>query len=182
MGYCRKCGKELTEDARYCPRCGTAVAVEEKPEPVVHVDISRVEPGLKLATWGERFVAWLIDIAIIDFSLFTIGLVLFVGRPFSLLNDGGWWSAVFNFRLSGLVFFLYWALMDGVYGRSIGKMVMRLRVTKLNGSQPTFGQAALESVGKAFILPLDVLIGWGLFPKRKQRVFNQLSATIVVRD
>jgi RNA polymerase subunit RPABC4/transcription elongation factor Spt4 len=25
MPYCRKCGKELSEDAKYCPNCGTDV-------------------------------------------------------------------------------------------------------------------------------------------------------------
>jgi hypothetical protein len=25
MIYCRKCGKELEDDARFCPQCGTAV-------------------------------------------------------------------------------------------------------------------------------------------------------------
>jgi RNA polymerase subunit RPABC4/transcription elongation factor Spt4 len=25
MQYCRKCGKELEDDARYCPQCGTTV-------------------------------------------------------------------------------------------------------------------------------------------------------------
>ncbi len=25
MQYCRKCGKELEDDAKYCPQCGTAV-------------------------------------------------------------------------------------------------------------------------------------------------------------
>ena len=25
MQYCRKCGKELQDDVRYCPQCGTAI-------------------------------------------------------------------------------------------------------------------------------------------------------------
>ena len=25
MQYCRKCGKELEDDARFCPQCGTAI-------------------------------------------------------------------------------------------------------------------------------------------------------------
>jgi hypothetical protein len=38
------------------------------------------------------------------------------------------------------------------------------------------GQAAVESVGKAFLLPLDCLLGWIL------RIFNYLSETIVIRE
>jgi len=42
-------------------------------------------------------------------------------------------------------------------------------------------QAAIESIGKAFLLPLDCIIGWILYPSRRQRLFNYLSDTIVVR-
>lgn len=31
MPYCQKCGNELPEGAKYCPVCGTAVAMEEAP-------------------------------------------------------------------------------------------------------------------------------------------------------
>jgi uncharacterized RDD family membrane protein YckC len=71
--------------------------------------------------------------------------------------------------------------MESFYGQSFGKMVMRLRVTRLDGSKAGLGNAALESVGKAFLLPLDLLLGWFLYPKRKQRIFNYISETIVTR-
>jgi len=71
--------------------------------------------------------------------------------------------------------------MDGLYGQSFGKMAMRIKVTRLDGSQINMGAAALESVGKAFLLPLDCLLGWLLYPKRRQRIFNYISETIVVK-
>jgi hypothetical protein len=40
----------------------------------------------------------------------------------------------------------------------------------------------LETVGKAFLLPLDVLLGWIFYPKRRQRLFNYISETIVVKE
>jgi uncharacterized RDD family membrane protein YckC len=42
-------------------------------------------------------------------------------------------------------------------------------------------QAALESVGKAFLLPLDLILGWILHPRKRQRILNYLSGTIVLR-
>ena len=71
--------------------------------------------------------------------------------------------------------------MDGLYGQSFGKMVMRIKVTRLDGSQINMVTAALESLGKAFLLPLDCLLGWLLYPKRQLRIFNYLSQTIVVK-
>jgi uncharacterized RDD family membrane protein YckC len=71
--------------------------------------------------------------------------------------------------------------MDGSYGQSLGKMFMRIKVTRLDGSEIGMGNAALESVGKAFLLPLDVLLGWVLYPRRRQRLFNHISETMVIK-
>jgi uncharacterized RDD family membrane protein YckC len=71
--------------------------------------------------------------------------------------------------------------MDGAYGQSIGKMIMRIKVVKLDGANINMGPAAIEAVGKAFILPLDCLLGWILYPSRRQRAFNFVSNTIVVK-
>jgi len=58
---------------------------------------------------------------------------------------------------------------------------MRIRMTQMDGRVPNMGQAAIESIGKAFLLPIDVIVGWIFYSKRRQRLFNYLSNTIVVR-
>jgi uncharacterized RDD family membrane protein YckC len=108
-------------------------------------------------------------------------LTAFTLTPFSFLPSGLDWIPFFNFGLSGIVNFLYWMLMDGAYGQSFGKMIMRVKVTRVDGSRLNMANAALESVGKAFLLPLDCLLGWILYPRRRQRVFNYISETIVVK-
>jgi uncharacterized RDD family membrane protein YckC len=60
-------------------------------------------------------------------------------------------------------------------------MIMRLKITRLDGSEIGMGNAAVESLGKAFLLPLDCILGWLLYPRRKQRIFNYLSQTIVIK-
>ena len=175
MPYCMKCGNELPEGAKYCPVCGTSVTMEEVPAAPVAPTTPEVS-GLKLAFWGERFVAWLIDIVIIGAMTFILRLV---GLSFTWW--AGWpdWIPFLNFN--GVALFLYWLLMEGLYGQSFGKMVMQLKITRLNGSEIGMGKAALESLGKAFLLPLDCILGWILYPKRRQRIFNYLSETIVIR-
>jgi uncharacterized RDD family membrane protein YckC len=71
--------------------------------------------------------------------------------------------------------------MDGTFGQSIGKMAMHLKVTRLNGQPINVGTAAIESFGKAFLLPLDCIIGWLIHQDRNQRLFNTISETTVVR-
>jgi uncharacterized RDD family membrane protein YckC len=87
----------------------------------------------------------------------------------------------FNFGSGGVIYFIYWTFMEGAYGQSFGKMVMRIKVTRADGSPIGMMYAALESVGKAFLLPLDLLLGWILYPRRRQRIFNYISETIVIK-
>lgn len=49
MQYCRKCGKELEDDARYCPQCGTGVRGTQWEDINVAADdlLSRVKQLIK---------------------------------------------------------------------------------------------------------------------------------------
>jgi uncharacterized RDD family membrane protein YckC len=92
------------------------------------------------------------------------------------------WGPFGVLHLKSLVFFIYWTFMEYVYGQSIGKMVMGLRVADINGGRIDLGQAVAESFGKALILPFDLVAGLALFPWRSQRLSSHLSGTVVVRD
>jgi uncharacterized RDD family membrane protein YckC len=177
MPYCQKCGSELPEGAKYCPVCGTVVTVGEAPAPSAapSAPVMAEASGLKLAFWGERFIAWLIDAVIVGVATGILGLFV------SLSWWSGWPSWIPFFNVNGIFLFLYWMFMDGTYGQSFGKMAMRLKVTRLDGGQIGMGNAALESLGKAFLLPLDCLLGWILYPRRRQRLFNYISNTIVIK-
>jgi len=182
MTHCKNCGTELTENAKFCPKCGTPVVAEDaaaRAEPVAPESAS----GLKLAFWGERFLAWLIDSVIIGVIVgFLTLFTWFAGHSFTLWSSWPSWIPFFNFNMGGIIYFLYWMLMDGAYGQSLGKMIMHLKVTRIDGEPANIGQVAVESAGKAFFLPLDFLIGLFLYPKRRQRVFSYLSETVVVRE
>jgi uncharacterized RDD family membrane protein YckC len=173
MVQCRKCGNALPPEAKFCPRCGAAVETTAA---------YAAPAGPKLAFWGERFVAWLIDIIIVNVALFLVGLVFlfpwFTFGPEPFRN----WSIFINVGANGVVLFLYWMFTEAAYGKSIGKSIMSLRVARLDGARINFGQAALESVGKAFLLPIGLLIGWLLYPRRRQRIFNFISETVVVHE
>jgi uncharacterized RDD family membrane protein YckC len=166
MPYCSKCGAKLAEQDAFCSKCGTPIEKEE---------------ALKLAFWGERFVAWLIDIIILGVIIWPIRWFWGTYWPSLMMPGFPTWIPFVDFGTSNLIHFLYWWMMDGIYGQSFGKMIMRIKVTKLDGSQANMAQAAIQSVGKAFLLPLDCLLGWILYPRKRQRIFNYLSETIVVK-
>jgi len=148
------------------------------PEPVC---ISPVpERTLHLAKWSTRFWAWLVDVILI---ILFLNIVRGIFDPFwklPLLWDYGNWE-IFAIGFETIFFFLYWTVMEGFRGQSIGKMVMNLKTVSRDGTKIHYGTAAIGSMGKAFLLPLDCLIGWLAMPNTKLRVFNRLSNTIVIK-
>lgn len=124
--------------------------------------------GIRSAAWQSRFWAWLID---------------------ALLMGIIWYLALAALRLSALeprslgfyagLLFLYWTALEGYRGQSMGKMVLGMVVVGPAGESIGFTDAAIESFGKAFLLPLDCLAGWIAWRGSGQRLFNRLSNTIV---
>jgi uncharacterized RDD family membrane protein YckC len=138
-----------------------------------------------LASWVDRFVAW-----IIDFIIVSIGLAVL----FALISFPFWFSfhsndmAVahknfepFHYLLSSLVFFGYWTYFEHTSGQSIGKRFLNIKTTNLSGKRVDIKGAALESFGKSFLLPIDVILGWLFTNNKRQRICNKISNTIVIK-
>ena len=83
--------------------------------------------------------------------------------------------------MSSLIFFAYWTYFESTSGQSIGKRLLKLKTTDLSGNKVDIKSAAIESFGKAFALPLDVILGWIFTNKKKQRIFNNISNTVVIK-
>jgi uncharacterized RDD family membrane protein YckC len=146
-----------------------------------------------LASWIDRFVAWLIDVVIVSiglgilFALISIPFWAAVSQSFdsgstyvnmASRNLGAPWLP---YVISSIVFMAYWTYFEFTSGQSIGKRVMHLRTTDLNGNTLDIRTAAIESFGKAFLLPFDVLFGWIFTNDKRQRIFNRVSDSIVVK-
>ena len=87
-----------------------------------------------------------------------------------------------KFGIDNVLQFLYFMFMDHYYGQSIGKKVMNLRITKEGGAPLSLVDAAIESFGKVFLLPIDFLVGYFMYRDKNQRLFNYLSDTVVIRE
>ena len=143
---------------------------------------SRKKKELVLGTWGTRFVAWFIDSLVIAVITELVRLI----TPYrfslaSLLALNIPYIAI-DLNLSSIIAFFYWTLLEGQCGRSLGKKVMNLKVVDIDGNKISYISSAIESLGKAFILPLDVLIGLMFFNEKRQRLFNRLSDTVVISE
>ena len=140
-----------------------------------------------LASWGDRFLAWLVD-----FILVSIGLaILFalVSIPF-WFNYYGNMERVFRdsgdtgplpYIISSLVFLAYWTYFESTTGQSIGKRLLKIKSTDMTGRKIDTKSAIIEGFGKAFLLPIDVILGWIFTNNKRQRIFNRISNTIVIK-
>jgi len=141
---------------------------------------------IRIASWWRRLGAWLIDLILVGMVWDLLaGLVAIVGS-FTIFGfeplPGPFFAHGFVDIGSddAFVLFAYWTLMEGSRGSSLGKMALGLKVTDRRGDEIDLPKAAIESFGKAFLLPLDCLIGWIAMPGSGQRLFNRLSETMVV--
>lgn len=123
---------------------------------------------ISFASWGERFWAWLIDVLLISI----------IWSRIIVISNTDAFGPVGVYLLEALLF-LYWTVLEGYRGQSLGKMIMNIVVMGPAGEKIGFRDSAIESFGKAFLLPLDCIIGWIVFRNGGQRAFNKLSNTIV---
>ncbi len=136
-----------------------------------------------LAGWGERFLAWLIDFIIVNTVLWTI----FAAASIPFWFDGAsekWFSrpdGPVNWAVTSLVFFAYWIYFETTTGQSLGKIALHIKTTDLAGNKADVRGAAIQSFGKAFLLPIDVIFGWIFTNDKRQRIFSRAGNTIVVK-
>ena len=138
-----------------------------------------------LASWVDRFMAWLIDFILVSIGLAILFALLSLPFWFSDYSNG--MSAVhrsfgsFNYLLSSTAFFAYWTYFEHTSGQSIGKRLLKIKSTDISGNGLDIKSAAIQSFGKSFLLPFDVVLGWIFTNNQRQRIFNRLSYTIVIK-
>lgn len=126
------------------------------------------------AAWSSRAGAWLIDIVLVGAFVAVLGDLLGLGPGLlSVANP-------FEVGRHGLLLFVYWTLFEANTGQSPGKLALNLQVVDEENRPPSFLATAIQSFGKAFLLPLDLVIGLLAMRGQRLRLFNQLSGTRVV--
>lgn len=137
----------------------------------------------------RRLVALFIDRMIIGFVVGWLAHPLW-HFPFSWTDD--FWTDSFNFSFSylsyrfikELVFLTYYSLMESSgYQGTIGKIIMGIRVTDLNGQAIALPKAILRNVGK-YISGAIMGIGFLMiiWDSRKQGLHDKIADTLVVRS
>ena len=141
---------------------------------------SDISSKIVLAKWTDRFLAWLIDFIIVSIISTSIIFASFGTIDYEVEGDGFWTESTQYFPTS-ILFFVYWTVLEYKTGQTIGKKILNLKVTNIDGSNPSLKGIMIGSFGKAFLLPIDVVLGWILTNEKRQRVFNKLGDTLVVK-
>jgi uncharacterized RDD family membrane protein YckC len=132
-----------------------------------------------LAKWSDRFLAWLIDFMIIS----LISTIIIFGTFGTINYEVGevFWAENSQYIPTSIIFFVYWIVLEYKTSQSIGKKIMNLKITDINGNEPSFKGIIISSLGKAFLLPFDLALGWIITNEKRQRIFNRLGDTIVIK-
>ena len=135
---------------------------------------------LILAKWTDRFLAWIIDFILIS-TILTAIIFLTFGTIYYELDEGGFWAENTQYIPASVLFLIYWIVSEYKTGQSVGKKILNLKIVSLDGKKPSLKGIILSSFGKSFLLPIDVLLGWILTNQKRQRIFNKLGDTVIIK-
>src|SRR5512141_625301 len=97
--------------------------------------------GISRASWRDRFWAWLIDVLLMGILWSSLMTISTIGA-----------SSAEGLGILAAMLFIYWTVLEGYRGQSLGKMLMNIVVVGPVGEKIGFQDSALESFGKAFLL------------------------------
>ena len=132
-----------------------------------------------LAKWSDRFFAWLVDFVIIS-GISTIIIFVMFGTIEYEIGEG-FWAENSQYIPTSIIFFAYWIILEYKTGQSIGKKMMNLRITDMEGNDPSLKGVIISSFGKAFLLPFDLVLGLIFTNEKRQRIFGKLGETLIVK-
>ncbi len=141
---------------------------------------SNISSKIVLAKWTDRFLAWLIDFIIISVFSTSIIFALFGTIDYEY-EEEVFWAESTQYIPTSILFFVYWTVLEYKTGQTIGKKILNLKVTNIYGNNPSLKGIMIGSFGKSFLLPIDIVLGWILTNEKRQRVFNKLGDTLVVK-
>jgi len=148
----------------------------------------RKEPReIILANWRDRLLAWIVDFILVSIALAVLFAAIAIPIWFMYYGDDMTAARAYqnvqpsHYIISSLVFFGYWTYFEFTSGQSIGKRLLKIKTIDLSGNRMDLKSTAIESFGKAFLLPIDVILGLIFTNNKRQRIFNRISNTIVIK-
>jgi uncharacterized RDD family membrane protein YckC len=170
LTYCTHCGKEIPKHLESCPNCDASVT---HGTGLSGTAAERILSETALQQhWIKRVIAILIDSIIVGIATAILSLIIDVSGIFN------WLALPF---VMGLIYVLYFTITESIYGHTVGKKLVNLRVMRVNGKKPSLENAFLRNISKIhfLILLLDTLGGFFTSKDDHQRYIDQIANTTV---
>lgn len=205
--YCSKCGSEISASTSFCATCGQTVS-SMAPIPAAPSAMTPPAPvapaysnvgGVVYAGFWLRFVAYVIDgiISGIAFVILLVPLFVLTGAGAGLgriisgqdMGDdlGAFLGLGFIFGFFGiilLVSWLYYALSESSsWQATLGKKMLNLKVTDLNGQPISFARASGRYFSKIITGMIPLFIGYIMagFTEKRQAIHDMIASCLVLR-
>ncbi|MFB3766231.1 MAG: RDD family protein [Methanotrichaceae archaeon] len=130
---------------------------------------------------GVRFVALLIDSIILGIIGWVLGILFGVYTTGFTVNPqgalSGWGIVTF------IIYIAYYTYLEGTRGQTIGKMAMKIKVVKEDGSRIDIGTAFVRNILRIIDGLIFYLIGAILIwtSHKKQRLGDRAAKTVVIK-
>ncbi|WP_444995929.1 RDD family protein [Aliikangiella sp. IMCC44359] len=188
---CPSCRTDNQVGARFCLNCGASLAEQHSPyQPPSSHQAPPMVSGFIYAGFWKRFIAYIVDVIIIYIIIGVLAAVLF-GSFFGDTNNSQ--SMINNpaalFSSAALIYFgvyllwwLYYAIQESSSAQAtLGKRLLGIKVTDIQGNQLTFGHAAGRQLA-GVVSQFTMLIGYlmAAFTGRKQALHDMIASTVVV--
>ncbi len=190
---CAECGTPASPGARYCEACGTPLAAAPLPaeeaaaQPASPYAVSRVATPYQGV--AIRFVALLIDIVILGIINGIVTFPFQSGVSVDTATGAITIAPVFyaGIALSFVIELIYYTLLLGRYGQSVGKMIVKIKVVREADLGPiSYGAAFVRTIllvidAIPYVIPylLGAIVIWT--SDKKQRLGDRVARTVVVR-
>ena len=137
--------------------------------------------------WLRRIIAVVIDALIVSLAFGALAVIVAIPYFYSVGFPNPpafpvWWVPWGTFGFDGVLIFLYFFLAEGLYGRTIGKELMGLRVEHLDGGPVDFRSSLIRNFSKIYwvLLLIDVAVGLGTVGEMSQKWSDRYVGTKVV--
>jgi len=173
-----KCGKKLPEDTNLCPNCEASNNFERRS---YESTINRISGDRHLQEhWIKRIVALIIDSVLVGIA--TTVLLMAIFFPVFFTNPTKFFNLLsFPFAM-GLFYILYFSLAETIYGSTLGKGILGLRVIAVDGGRPSFEKALIRNLSKIYwiFLILDLIVGLLVSKDPHQKYSDLIAGTTVI--
>ena len=178
-----------------CPKCKQSFPLQQQaqePTPQPEATAKKYQSNanqaeidaLPKAGFWMRLVATFIDAFIVFVLQFLLGSLLAVAGFAANGGEGTVGNMAILIQLFGFVLsFAYYVFFTGYCGQTPGKMALRIKVIRRDGSSLGYGRAAFREIPAKFISGIIFGIGYLMvaFDDQKQGLHDRMADTYVIK-